>query len=73
MFDILGGGRENMENPGKPKKIHRDASKQDFIIFRNKGAIWNQRIKIHQISNSGYLNERKAEKGVTLMRFMLSD
>ena len=47
-----------MEKLRKPKTFDRDANKQNFIIFKNKGDIWNQRIKIHHISNSGYLNEK---------------
>ena len=53
MLNSLDGGGENKENTRKSKTFNRDAIKQDFIIFKNKGDIWNQRIKMHQKNNSG--------------------
>ena len=63
----MDAGRGNTETARISKTFNRRANKQDFIIFRNRGYFRNQRTKMHQINNSGYLNERKIAKGVTLL------
>ena len=64
----MDAGRGNTETARISKTFNRRANKQDFIIFRNRGYFRNQRTKMHQINNSGYLNERKIAEGVTLAR-----